>query len=43
MTTTANPQPRNASRWTPRKTALVAGIFYLISFISIPTLPSTDR
>ena len=26
-----------------RKTALVAGVFYLITFISIPPWPSTAR
>src|SRR6185295_11608260 len=34
-----HPQQRKESKVTPlRKTALVAGVFYLITFISIPTL-----
>ncbi|MGO9782875.1 MAG: DUF4386 domain-containing protein [Streptosporangiaceae bacterium] len=42
MATTAQTPATNAARETPmdstRKTALVAGIFYLITFVSIPTL-----
>ncbi len=39
---TADIQPRAATKRVPmdslRKTALVAGVFYLITFVSIPTL-----
>ena len=45
MATTARTPATKAARGIPmsstRKTALVAGIFYLITFISTPRSPST--
>jgi hypothetical protein len=41
-TTVQIPAPKAAKRipmTATRKTALVAGVFYLITFVSIPTLP----
>jgi hypothetical protein len=38
MTTTLRPTTERVPMDSMRKTALVAGIFYLITFISIPTL-----
>ncbi len=37
-TPATNPQPTRIPMSSTRKTALVAGVFYLITFISIPTL-----
>src|ERR1700730_4065846 len=37
-TTTAAPATKLAPRDPMRKTALVAGVFYLVTFVSIPTL-----
>ena len=45
MTTTVQIPAAKAAKGTPmtstRKTALIAGACYLITFVSIPTLPST--
>jgi hypothetical protein len=38
QTQAAKPQPKGVPMSPTRKTALVAGIFYLITFVSIPTL-----
>ena len=43
MTITAQTATRRVPMDSLRKTALVAGVIYLITFISIPTLSSLSR